>query len=239
VLALCAAVGSVVAQSLAPAASATSRSSPTESPRQILSSAMASGFRKGSVRVTVHFYTGNTTGEVVQDSARQSAKQTVAIGKERISIVLSGGTAYFAGNSQGLIKYFGFSAPTAATLSGRWISISPSDTGFGSVTAGLTLTSALAEVRPTGSITGGKRKTVDRQPTMSVSGTGSANEPRTTLFVAAKGRPLPVEAVSSSASGETQSGEIVTFSHWGERVLVPTPSNAVPISTLSFGSASS
>jgi hypothetical protein len=230
-------VGSAATMFVASGASAASR--PDQSPRQILGSAIASGTQKGSVRVTVHFFTGKTTGELVQDSARQSAKQTVAIGKERISIVLSGGTAYFAGNSQGLMKYFGFSAPTAATLSGRWISISPSDSGFGSVTAGLTLASALAEVRPAGSISEGKRKTVNRQPTVSVSGTGSANQARTTLFVASHGKPLPVEAVTSSSNGETESGEIVTFSRWGEKVLIPTPTDAVPISSLSLGSAAS
>jgi hypothetical protein len=205
---------------------------------RILKAAVASGTKSGSVRVTVHFFSGKTTGELVQDSSRQSAKQTVAIGKERISIILKGGTAYFAGNSVGLVKYFGLSAATAATLAGHWISISPSDSGFQSVTAGMTLAAALREASPTGSITQGKKKRVNRQATVSVAGTGSTSAPRTTLFVAARGKPLPVEAVAYSSTGTTTSGEIITFSRWGERVTVPTPTSAVPVSTLSIGSSS-
>jgi hypothetical protein len=209
-----------------------------EPPSRLLKAAIASGTKSGSVRVTVHFFSGKTTGELIQDSARQSAKQTVAIGKERISIVLTGGTAYFAGNSVGLVKYFGLSASTAATLAGQWISISPSDSGFQSVTAGMTLSSALREASPTGSISGGKKKKVDRQATVSVSGTGSTSAPRTTLFVAARGRPLPVEAVAESSSGKSAAGEIITFTRWGEKVTVPTPTDAIPVSTLSIGSSS-
>jgi hypothetical protein len=211
---------------------------PSNAPGQVVKAAIASGTEKGSVRVTVHFFSGKTTGELVQDSARQMAKQTVAIGKERISIVLRNGTAYFAGNSQGLTKYFGLPKAVAAQLSGRWISISPTDSGFQSVTAGLTLSAALKEVTPTGTVTRGKKKTVNRQPTLSVLGTGSAGGPQTTLFVAAHGTPLPVEAVSSTGSGSTASGEIVTFSRWGEKVTTPTPSNSIPVSTLSLGTSS-
>jgi hypothetical protein len=210
----------------------------SKSPGQVLKAAIASGTEKGSVRVTVHFFSGKTTGELVQDSARQTAKQTVAIGKERISIVLRHDTAYFAGNSQGLTKYFGLSKAVAAELSGRWISISPTDSGFQSVTAGLTLSAALKEVTPTGTVTRGKKKTVNRQPTVSVLGTGSAGGTRTTLFVATRGKPLPVEAVASTGAGSTASGEIVTFSRWGEKVTTPTPSNSIPVSTLSLGTTS-
>lgn len=175
-----------------------------------LKAAVASASRKGSVRVTVHFFSGKTTGELVQDSARQSAVQTVAIGKERVSIL--NGLAYFSGNIQGLTSYFGLPKPVAATLAGRWVSVSPTDSGFQSVTAGLTLSSALKEASPTGSITKGKQKKVAGQLTQSISGTGSAKVPPTTLFVATKGSLLPVEAVASRGSGKGISGEIVTFS---------------------------
>ena len=198
-----------------------------------LKAAVASANKKGSVRVTVHFFSGKTTGELVQDSARRSAIQTVAIGKERVSILLLNGLAYFSGNLPGLTSYFGLPKPVATTLSGRWISVSPTDSGFQSVTAGLTLSSALREASPTGSVTKGKQKKVGGQMTQSISGTGSANVPPTTLFVATRGNPLPVEAVASRGSGKGISGEIVTFSRWGEKVHVPTPTDPIPISTLS------
>ena len=101
---------------------------------------------------------------------------------------------------------------------------------------GLTLSSALKEVSPTGSIVKGKPRTVNGQPTTSLSGTGPTGIARVTLFVAAHGNALPVEAVGSGGSAENASGEIVTFSRWGEAVHVPVPTESIPISTLSAGS---
>jgi hypothetical protein len=203
---------------------------------QILKSAIASAQKAGSVRVTVHFFSGKTTGELVQDSTRTSAEQTVAIGGERVSIVLSAGTVYFSGNTQGLVHYFGLTTAVATTLADQWVSASPSDSAFPSLDAGLTLSAALGEVSPTGSIVMGKRQTVDGQSTMSLSGTGPAGIARLTLFIAAHGKSLPVEAVGSGGSTQKAAGEIVTFSRWGEAVHVPVPATSVPISTLTAGS---
>jgi hypothetical protein len=203
---------------------------------QILKSAIASAQKAGSARVTVHFFSGQTAGELVQDSTRASAEQTVAIGKERVSIVLSEGTVYFSGNTKGLVNYFGLTKAAAATLADRWVSASSSDSAYPSLAAGLTLSSALKEVSPTGSIVRGKPRTVDGRLTTSLSGTGPAGITRVTLFVAADGKSLPVEAVGSGGSAEKASGEIVTFSRWGEAVRVPVPSESIPISTVSAGS---
>jgi hypothetical protein len=219
-----------------PSASAETSLRSDEPASQVLKTALASAATEGSVHITVHFFSGKTTGVLVEDSARRSAKQTVAIGRERISIIFTHGTAYFAGNSPGLTKYFGISPSNASALSGRWVAVSPSDSGFKDVTAGLTLESALKEASPSGSVAQGKRRKVDRRPTVSISGAGSANGPQRTLFVATSGKPLPVEAISTTQSGERTSGEIITFSRWGESVHTPTPVNSVPVSALSAGS---
>jgi hypothetical protein len=208
-----------------------------ESATALLHDAVTSAGREGSVRVTVHFFSGKTTGEIVQDSGRDSDVQTVAIGKERVSIVLLGGIAYFSGNAKGLASYFGLPSPAASSLAGHWISVSSTDSGYRSVTAGLTLSAALMEASPKGSLTEGKVKTIDSRQTRSIAGTASPNEAPTTLFVSLKGRPLPVEAVSATEIGETASGEIVDFSRWGEKVDVPKPSGAIPIATINSGSA--
>jgi hypothetical protein len=219
----------------APGADAASAVGQSGNPKQILTSALTSAKKAGSVRVTVHFFSGKTTGELVQDSAHASAEQTVAIGQERVSIVLSKGTVYFSGNAKGLVNYFGLTEAVATTLADQWISASPSDSAFPSLAAGLTLSSALKEVSPTGSIVMGKRRTINGQSTTSVSGTGPAGVARMTLFVTAHGKSLPVEAVGSGGSAEKASGEIVTFSRWGEAVHVPVPSESIPISTLNAG----
>jgi hypothetical protein len=51
--------------------------------------------------------------------------------------------------------------------------------------------------------------------------------------VATKGRKLPVEAVTAGKNGELVTGEIVTFSRWGEKLNLPKPTSAIPITALS------
>jgi hypothetical protein len=204
----------------------------TMSAGQLLKAAIASATKEGSVRVTVRFFSGKVTGKLVQDSSSKMAEQTVAIGKERASIVLSGGEAFISGNAQGLTSYFGVPKAAAGGLLGHWISVSPTDSGFQSVTAGLTLASALSEVSPTGSISKGKKKTVNGNLAISIAGIKKASGTRVLLFVSQTRQHLPVEAVESSGSGATASGEIVTFTRWAEKVHVPTLSGSIPISTL-------
>ncbi len=211
----------------------------SNSASQLLKAAIASATQHGSVHVTVHFFSGSKTGEVVEDSALQSGVETVAIGQERVSIVLTDGMAYVTGNRQGLLSYMGLPASMATALAGQWISIPPTDRGFTSVVSGLTLSSALHEVTPAGAVSQGRQKTVNGQSTISVSGTGSTGQARTSLFIATKRNRLPVEAVAATGNGKAVSGEIVTFSRWGETVHTPKPPTSVPISSLRSGSASS
>jgi hypothetical protein len=229
------ALGCVAGDAVA-AAGATTPVSSSPATRE-LDATLASARAEGSVRVTVHFFSGKTTGELIEDSARQSGVETVAIGTERVSIILLHGVAYFAGNTQGLTSYFGLPEAVATTLSGHWVSVSSTDSGYASVVAGLTLSSILKEASPAGSITKGKTKKLGGRLTASISGSGTASVQPTTLFVAAKGKPLPVEAVAGEVTGEETSGEIVTFSRWGEKVHVPTPSGAIPISALTSPAA--
>jgi hypothetical protein len=48
-----------------------------------------------------------------------------------------------------------------------------------------------------------------------------------------------VEAVESGGSGKSATGEIVTFTHWGERVHVTTPTTAVPLAAIQAASSAS
>ena len=57
--------------------------------------------------------------------------------------------------------------------------------------------------------------------------------------MAANKGALPVEAVESDGSGKSATGEIVTFTHWGEGVRVTTPTTAVPLSAIQAASPAS
>jgi len=209
----------------------------TSSAQQTLAHALSDAKAAGSARITVEFYSGSTTGKVVQDSAQQSGEQTVAIGKERASVVLVGRTAYISGNGQGMTSYFGLPSEVVATLGHRWISIQPSDSAYQTVAGNVTLASALANVTPAGNLSTGKRSTVNHQSVRSIVGT-ARDGGRLTLFVAVGGRPLPVEAIESSGTGTSARGEIVTFTRWGVHVNLPKPSPAVSISAVQAAASS-
>jgi hypothetical protein len=209
----------------------------TNAVQQALARSLGAAQGEGSVRITVEFFSGSTTGKVVQDSSRNSGEQTVVIGKEVASVVLVGGVAYISANGQGMTSYFGLPSSLVPTLAGRWISVHPTDSPFRAVTANVTLASALRNVTPAGALVTGKRSRVDGQSVNSIAGTVPGGGGRLTLFLAAHGRPLPVEAVESSGAGKSAKGEIVTFARWGEHLHVPTPSGAIPISTIDAASS--
>lgn len=206
---------------------------------QALKHSLTEATDAGSARITVQFVSGSATGKVVQDSSLQSGEQTVAIGKELASTVLVGGAAYISGNSQGLTSYFGLPSAVVPTVTGKWVSVQPTDAAFRSVSANVALASALANVTPSGTLVAGKRSKVDRQWVNSISGEAPGGGERLTLFVAATKRALPVEAVESGGSGKSVTGEIVTFTRWGEQVHVPTPSGALPLSAIQAVSSAS
>jgi hypothetical protein len=206
---------------------------------QSLTRALGSAKDAGSARITVQFFSGSTNGRVVQDSTLHTGKQTVAIKNELASVVLTGDTAYISGNSSGLTSYFGLPSSLVSTLAGKWVSVQSADTAFQSVSANISLSSALANVTPSGTLVGGKRSKVDDQWVKSISGQAPGGEGRLTLFVALSKKSLPVEAVESSGSGKSAKGEIVTFTRWGEQVHVPTPAGALPLSALQAASSAS
>lgn len=211
----------------------------SESEGQALMHSITAATAAGSARIMVQFFSGSATGRVVQDSSLHSGEQTVAIGKERASVVLVGGAAYFSGNSKGLTSYFGMPSALVSTLAGHWVSVQSTDSAFQAVTANVSLPSALVNVTPSGSLIAGKRSKVDGQWVKSISGEAPGGGGRLTLFITANARSLPIEAAESSGVGRSAKGEIVTFTRWGEHVHVATPSGAIPLSTLQAAASGS
>ena len=149
-----------------PAAATTSSASAS----QLLKQSLASATAAGSARISVQFFSGSTTGKVLQDSSLQTGKQTVAIGKEIASVVLVGGTAYISGNSLGMTSFFGMPSTLASAVAGKWISIQSTDSSFQNITANVTLASALTEVTPSGTLAAGKHTNVHGQAVKSIAG---------------------------------------------------------------------
>jgi hypothetical protein len=239
IIALGASSGDASGGNPGPGGSASSRATTSTAANQALQRSLAAAKSAGSVRITVHFFSGNTSGEVVQDSSNSSGKQTVAIGKELASTVLVHGTAYISGNEAGMTFYFGLPSVVTSTISGKWVSVQPSDAAFQSVAANVALPTALRNVTPTGTLTLGKSLKVKGRRVRSISGTSTDGLGRLTLFVAANSQSLPVEAIEATKSGKLVKGEIVTFSRWGEALHLPKPRGAVPLSVIEAASSAS
>lgn len=135
--------------SLTSTCDASAATSPPASPLQhALAAALTEAKSAGSARISVQFFTGSTSRRVVQDSTLETAEQTTAIRKEVVPVVLVGGADYISGNTAGLTSYFGQPGSVASTLSGKWVSIQPTDSSFQSISANVDLTSAFANVTP-------------------------------------------------------------------------------------------
>ncbi len=232
-------VACVLALTASAEASAAPAAGSSGAANKTLAQSLAAATNAGSARITVRFFSGSTTGRVVQDSSKDSGKQTVAIKKALAATLLVGGVAYFSGNAKGMTTYFGLPSALVPTLSDKWVSVPSSDSAFQSVAANLALPSAMANVTPSGALAVGKRIKVHGQWVKSISGAAPGGTGRIALFVAAAGRPLPVEAVESSGTGRSAKGEIVNFSKWGEPVHVATPTGAIPITRLRAASSAS
>lgn len=214
-------------------------SPPASSLQRALAATLTAAKSAGSARISVQFFTGSTSGRVVQDSTLHTGKQTTVIKKEVVSVVLVGGAAYISGNTEGLTSYFGLPGSLASTLTGKWVSIQPTASSFQSISANVDLTTALANVTPGGTLVTGKRSKIDGKQVRSIGGNAPGGAGKLTLFVAANKGALPVEAVESGGSGKSATGEIVTFTHWGERVHVAIPTTAVPLSAIQAASSAS
>jgi hypothetical protein len=217
---------------MTPKALAAAGANSSSSAQRDVAHSLAEAKQAGTVRITVQFFTGSTTGKVVQDSSLTAGKQTVAIGNELASVVLLRSSAYISGNNEGLTSFFGLPSAMVSALIGRWASLQPGDSPYSAVTANVTLRSALANVTPSGTLIEGKRSMVDGQLVRSIAGSLPGGGGHMLLFVAINKRSLPVEAVESGGNGASGQGEIVTFSHWGETLRISAPHGAIPFSAL-------
>ncbi len=198
----------------------------------LLTAATTGATHAGSVRVSVKFVSNGQAGDLVVDSAADSGQEILKFGKQVVGIVLVDGVVYITGNRQGLTSYFGMPATSSAALSGRWISFASTDDGYQTFLSDVALPSVLKSVTPTGTLVKEKTTNVSGTPVIAVAGKGPAGESRGVLFLASKGAGLPVEAVISNGSGKKARGEIVKFSHWGEKVNPAVPGGAISVASL-------
>lgn len=175
---------------------------------------------------------GTESVSITQDSGPSRGEQDIQFGGIAAKVIVLNGNAYIQGNSQAITSFFGFPAADGPTLAGRWISLSPTDSGYGTVTAGVSLTSVLQETGLTGTLTETARTTRDGQAVIGITGTASSPDSGggpATLYVTTTTHPLPVEFDMTSSQGT----EEAVFTHWGGQVSLSAPSGAIPVASIS------
>ncbi len=202
-----------------------------QSASQVLGEALAASNQEGSAHDVAVFTSGGVSTVFVQDSAAQSGEQSVTIGtKEKATVILLDNVAYITGNRPAVTGFFGFPKNLGPTLAGKWISFQPTDQGYSTVSAGVTLSSALKEITPTGPLSMGRTTKVGGKSVVGIAGKVPGGHE--TLYVATTGAPLIVEAQASGHSGTHSGTDRITFSRWGEPVNLSAPTGAIPLSAL-------
>ncbi|HMK63175.1 MAG TPA: hypothetical protein VK386_06115 [Acidimicrobiales bacterium] len=177
----------------------------------------------------------------VGDAGVLGGRQMITIAKHTFDVIVTGTTAFFEGDADAMVDELGVPTSVAHSYAGRWISLVPGDTPYQSVEVAVTTSSALQqnvtftanEEIPTAKIDGepviGLRGPMGKQQGQVAKGTA-------TLYVAARGKHLPVRYVEQGTVGTGQQASkfefSLAFSAWGEAVSTTAPAGAVAFSSL-------
>jgi hypothetical protein len=200
-----------------------SSTTPYQQMRQVVADADA----KLGVRVTT---TASMSGmKIVQvtDAGRSTGRQTITLsqpGKSNTLLAeLIKGALYVKGDDAILTAYLGLTQSSANELADQWFGIPKSSGYYAEVAQGLTISTGMAEVTMTPSVTSAPAAILDGVKVDVLKGTSvkSSLEPsfKETLYLSTAKKPLPVE-VTQSVQGSLGT---VTFSHWNEKIVLVAP----------------
>jgi hypothetical protein len=159
--------------------------------------------------------------------------QRISLGAGHSTVRVVGTTTYFNGDRTGLMKFYQLSAAQAKQIGDKWVPLVAGQSGYTSITVGITLVSTLNEVRLVGPLHRLPSRIKDGQHVFGIEGTavggGQPKGSRGTLWISVGAHGLPVE-FDSAAKGNT---EVVTFSRWGHTIAVSPPAHILGQSTVS------
>jgi hypothetical protein len=166
-----------------------------------------------------------SSGVIGPTAGRETVRVT---GDGQATIIVIGRVGYVRGSAAVLSGFLELPAADAR-LARKWVVFRPGDSGYQQVVPGMTLSSFLSQVMPSGSLTKTARTTIDGQKVIGLraKAPASANMPAgstDTVYVAATGKPLPVACVEAASAVQIT----VTFSQWGRAATVTKPRHFIP-----------
>lgn len=142
-----------------------------------------------------------------------------------------GGDVYLRGDKRAVVSYFEIPTKDPQAIANKWISITPSEPGFSTVSAAVTLSSDFTQVRPLGPFHKGKESRVNGIQVVPiyghVRGPSGVLEP-TTLYVTVSGTVLPIEYTLSYK----RESFVTKWSDWGQSFTIVAPKTSISISAI-------
>ncbi len=140
-------------------------------------------------------------------------------------------TLYVRANASGLSSIYELSSTDAATYANEWLTVTPSDSEYGSIAYATTLASDFGQVRFSGAISESGVMTYKGRRVRALRGTvpplDGAPKFAGTLYVTATGKPLPVTFVEVNPKASVS----VSWSSWGHHYVLHEPTGAVTLPT--------
>ena len=198
-----------------------------------MSAARSAGWMHMESVAVVHVHGKARTVRFSDDDGTNSGIQRITVDRTMHGEVrVVGESTYFVANRSALAGYFGFPASAAAQLANRWLVLHPGEQGYGRVTAGVKLGSALNEMALRGRLTLLPQRMKNGVRVVGVrgfvAGPNAKLEPhaKATLWIAVAGAHLPVAYEEHIGRSDSF---VATFTHWGAAVRVVAPSVALPL----------
>ena len=157
----------------------------------------------------------------------------MAIGNDKVEVLLVGTTAYLRGDAGGLTDIIGVASAQAVQDAGKWVSVTSSSTLYQGIARAVTLTTLLDQMKPSGTLATTAPGKLGGHAVVGVRGalTGTTGTGTTTFWVTTVAPPVPIGVDAQSAGTGGTVTEIGAFSKWGERLRLTPPAGAVPLDT--------
>jgi len=206
---------------------------PAPGPAQLLNEALTAAGAANAFHYRAVWRSDGFSQVVVGDARPSSGSESVSVGGDRFSVVLTGPEAYFDGDATALRDQLGLPEATASADAGRWISLQPSDGPFPSIEEGVTTSAALAQVLMAPLVASPAHRTdgvlLSRITGRIPHGQVLAGSALLDLMSRSK---LPAAYSAHGSDGGQPWSSTIAFSRWGKPVAVTAPAGALPFASL-------
>jgi len=157
--------------------------------------------------------------------ANHGGKGTITLEGLKVALVQVGRSVYIKGGADFYRQIAGNAA--AELLQGKWLKAPTSDSDLASLSSLTDLGKLIdATLAAHGTLSSAPAARIDGQPVVGVSDSAKSG----TLYVAATGRPYPLEIVKTG-----QDAGKITFDRWNKAVKLVPPAGAIDASQLQSG----